>query len=98
MIDLNATKCGASPFLPQKCIIRAITKLAQDNYLFEVQLDNEEMLAKCKAGQFFQVYVPGSGEAPISISALSRQNCLEFCVRKIGRVTSALSKPNLVIG
>lgn len=100
MIDFNATKCSASPFLPQKCIIRSITKLAQDNFLFEVQLDNKEMLANCKAGQFFQVYVPGSGEAPISISALSRKNCLEFCVRKIGRVTSALfqTKPGDWIG
>ncbi len=90
MFSLNDTACNTSPFIPSKGIIRSITELSADNHLFEVQVEDQAIIEHCKPGQFFQIYVPGSGEAPISISALSRKNCLEFCVRKVGRVTSAL--------
>lgn len=83
------TNCETTPYMVHKAIIRSITNLADDNKLFEVQVD-EEIISKCKPGQFFQIYAPQAGEAPISISALSRKNCIEFCVRKVGRVTSAL--------
>lgn len=90
MNKINITKCDTTPFLVHKGIIRSVTILAADNNLYEVQVDDPDMIANCRPGQFFQIYVPGVGEAPISISSISRANCIEFCVRKTGRVTNAL--------
>lgn len=89
-MSCNAIKCDTTPYMVHKGIIRSITNLALDNILFEVTVSDENILSQCKPGQFFQIYVPGSGEAPISISAFSRKDCIEFCVRRVGRVTSAL--------
>ncbi|MCW5821442.1 MAG: FAD/NAD(P)-binding protein [Cyanobacteria bacterium TGS_CYA1] len=89
-MSCNALKCDTTPYMVHKAIIRSITNLALDNVLFEVAVSDETILSQCKPGQFFQIYVPGAGEAPISISALSRKDCIEFCVRRVGRVTSAL--------
>ncbi len=52
-------------------------------------------------GQFFEISVPGVGEAPLSVtSSPTRPGVLEVCFRKMGRVTSALSgmRPGLHIG
>ncbi len=44
-----------------------------------------------KPGQFAEITVIGTGEAPISLSSTpTRKGVLEMCVRRMGRVTNAL--------
>ncbi|MGQ4833554.1 MAG: FAD/NAD(P)-binding protein [Candidatus Asgardarchaeia archaeon] len=51
-------------------------------FTFNIKLDH-------KPGQFVQVYVLGVGEIPISIASRPREN-LELCIKKAGKVTSAI--------
>lgn len=80
----------SSPFLPTRGIIRSIVPLAPDNFLFEIHMENPDGLASCMPGQFVQVWVPGVGECPISVCSGRTGASIELCVRRVGRVTSAL--------
>lgn len=79
-----------TPFLPSKGIIRSIIPLAKENHLFEIGFKDAGDLKNCKPGQFVQLWVPGVGEAPISVCSGSVSEKLELCVHRIGRVTGAL--------
>lgn len=79
-----------SPFMPKKGIIRSIIPLAQENHLFEIRFDDPGELSTCRPGQFIQMWIPGVGEAPISVCSGEVDGGLELCVHRIGRVTSAL--------
>jgi len=47
-------------------------------------------------GQFAELFVPGVGEAPISItSSPTQKGILEFSIKRIGLVTSAIHRLNL---
>jgi len=49
-----------------------------------------------RPGQFVEVGVMGVGEAPISIcAAREKEDILELCVRKVGRVTNAIHRLNV---
>ncbi|MBX9687988.1 MAG: FAD/NAD(P)-binding protein [Candidatus Obscuribacterales bacterium] len=78
-----------SPFLPQKSVIRSVVPMTHDNYLFEFR-DSVGHFASCKPGQFVELWVPGVGEAPISVCSGSIDGNLQLLIRKVGRVTSAL--------
>ena len=83
----------ANPYLPQMARIVRVYKMVKDNHLFTMRFTDSELAQtfQCKPGQFAMVSVPGAGEAPISISSSpSRRGVLEFCVRRVGRVTDAL--------
>lgn len=77
------------PFMPVKATIRAITPMAHDNRLFQFNITNGE-LANSLPGQFFQLWVPGVGESPISVCSGHEGRTIELTVRNVGRVTSAL--------
>lgn len=81
-----------SPFVPIRGIIRSIIPLAQENHLFEISFDEPGTLKQSKPGQFVQLWIPGVGEAPISICSGEVDRTLELCVHRIGRVTGALFK------
>ncbi len=85
-----STECATTPFLPQKSVIRTITPLAANNYLFELRFDEPSSLSSCMPGQFVQLWVPGVGEAPISVCSGSVDGTIQLCIHKIGRVTTAL--------
>ncbi|HEY9868701.1 MAG TPA: FAD/NAD(P)-binding protein [Candidatus Obscuribacterales bacterium] len=80
----------SSPFLPTRGIIRSIVPLAPDNFLFEIHMESPDGLANCMPGQFVQVWVPGVGECPISVCSGRTGTSIELCIRRVGRVTSAL--------
>lgn len=65
---------------------------AKDTKTFDVVIDDEKARAnfKHKPGQFAQISVFGYGEGPISITSSPTQESLEFCVKKMGVMTSAL--------
>lgn len=78
-----------SPYMPVRGTLRSIVPMAQDNYLFEISVENDS-LATCQPGQFVMLWVPGVGESAISVCSGSVDHTLELCVRKVGRVTGGL--------
>jgi NAD(P)H-flavin reductase len=85
-----STECATTPFLPQKAIIRQVTPLALNNHLFDLRFDEPSSLKECMPGQFVQLWIPGVGEAPISVCSGAVDGTMQLCVHKIGAVTSAL--------
>ena len=58
--------------------------------VFEFELEESEELGQLP-GQFVQLFVPGVGEAPFSVSSSPTQDGgFELCIRKVGRVTNAI--------
>lgn len=75
---------------PEKATIVSITCMTEQEKLFEIELDNGESLDH-KPGQFVELYLPGYGEAPFSISSSpTKDGPFEICVREVGRVTGGL--------
>ncbi len=65
-------------------------QLTDKEKLFEIALMDGEFLNH-EPGQFVELSIFGVGEAPISIcSSPTKRESFELCVRKIGRLTSAL--------
>jgi sulfhydrogenase subunit gamma (sulfur reductase) len=79
--------------LPHPARIIRIVPMVKDNHLFQVRFEDEDYAYNFKhiPGQFMEVSIIGTGEMPISISSSpTRKGILEFCVRRVGRVTNAL--------
>jgi len=82
-------------YIPRAGIIKEIKNTSNDTKLFKVMFKDKNDRASreydYKPGQFVQLSVLGSGEVPISIaSSPTQKGYLEFLVRKIGSVTSAI--------
>ncbi len=81
---------------PLPARIKAIRQLSGDTSLFTLQLlkqspTQQTTPARFQPGQFLQLSVAGVGEAPISYCGLPSVNgSIELCIRKAGRVTTAL--------
>lgn len=83
----------ANPYQPHRARIVRIHRMVDDNWLFTFRFVDDHIAASFqhRPGQFVMLSVPGTGEAPISISSSpSRPGILEMCVRRAGRVTNAL--------
>jgi NAD(P)H-flavin reductase len=77
--------------------------MVRDNHLFQMRFVDPAMAEswRHRPGQFVQLSVIGTGEAPISISSSpTRRGILELCVRRTGRVTEALYRlpTNALVG
>lgn len=73
-------------------IVRILPQI-EDHRLFQLRFEDSEMRQSFtyRPGQFVELSLIGTGEAPISISSSpTRPEVIELCVRKIGRVTEAL--------
>jgi sulfhydrogenase subunit gamma (sulfur reductase) len=82
-----------NPYQPHLARISRIHRMVPDNFLFQLRFVDERLVEHWthRPGQFVELSVIGTGEAPISISSSpTRQGVLELCVRRTGRVTSAL--------
>lgn len=82
-----------NPYLPNLARITRIQRLAPDNHLFHLCLIDQMLNDHWThlPGQFVELSVIGTGEAPISIcSSPTRRGFIELCVRRVGRVTDAL--------
>jgi len=82
-----------NPYFPEPARIVRKYELTKDVRFFQVRfIDTERALSfDYKPGQFMMFSIPGTGEAPFSISSTpSRPGLLEFCIRKTGRLTEAL--------
>ncbi|MBN2542655.1 FAD/NAD(P)-binding protein [bacterium] len=94
---------NSNPYLPEHARIVRKYNLSSDVRFFQIRyVDMDRALTmKYLPGQFMMFSVPGVGEAPFSISSTpSRPGLLEFCIREVGDVTSALFKlkENAIIG
>lgn len=78
-----------STYMPSRAVVLSITELTETDRLFTLEVSDEK-LRECRPGQFVQVYLPGVGECPISVCSGQVEETIQLCVRRIGRVTSAL--------
>jgi len=86
---------GANPYVPHLAVITRVTRETEANDVktFRVELCDASARDgfRYMPGQFAEVSVFGAGEAPISIaSSPTQQGYLEFSVKKMGHVTTAL--------
>src|ERR1035437_1829812 len=93
----------ANPYQPHMARLVRVYRMTEDNWLFTFRFLDDRLANtfRHRPGQFVMLSVPGSGEAPISISnSPSRTGVLELCVRRAGRVTNALYRmaTNDVVG
>lgn len=79
-------------YIPEPATLIKTTKMTEDETFYEVCLDSQHDLNHAP-GQFVELSVAGIGEAPISISSSPTQTGIfQMVVRKVGNVTTALSK------
>jgi len=103
MSNYSAKSGADNIYQPSLARIVRILPQIKDHRLFELRFEDPEMRRSFtySPGQFVELSVIGTGEAPISISSSpTRPGVLELCVRKIGRVTEALFRLplNSVVG
>jgi NAD(P)H-flavin reductase len=82
-----------NPYLPHLARISRIQRMVPDNHLFQLRFAEPALNERWthRPGQFVELSVIGTGEAPISIcSSPTRRGFIELCVRRVGRLTDAL--------
>lgn len=84
---------AVNPYQPYLARIARIQRMVPDNHLFQLRFLDDAFNDRWthRPGQFVELSVIGTGEAPISIcSSPSRRGFIELCVRRVGRLTDAL--------
>lgn len=76
-------------YLPKRSKILKIDKHTDIDYTFRM-----EYKGSAKPGQFFQISIPKSGEAPISICGIGEEY-LDFTIRKVGALTNVILELNV---
>lgn len=74
-------------FSPVIATLEAIEALIPDNHLFHFRLSQPLAIAP---GQFVEISLPGIGAFPVSAVTWPTSEILSLCIRRVGRVTSAL--------
>ena len=102
-VDPRPAENIENPYLPHMARIVRIHRMVPDNYLFQLRFADDAVVQNWehRPGQFVELSVIGTGEAPISISSPpTRKGILELCIRRAGRVTSALYRlpTNAMVG
>lgn len=103
MSNYSSTSGADNIYQPSLARIVRILPQIKDHRLFQLRFEDPEVGRSFtyKPGQFVELSLIGTGEAPISISSSpTRSGVLELCVRRIGRVTSSLFRlpPNSLVG
>jgi len=91
----NGTSRSDTGNIYQPDSARIVCRLPQikDHRLFQLRFEDSEIRQNFSysPGQFVELSIIGTGEAPISISSSpTRPGVIELCVRRIGRMTKAL--------
>jgi NAD(P)H-flavin reductase len=92
MINATADAPSENIYLPRPATLVESYPMTQLERFFRFQLPDGQGLAY-RPGQFFEVSVPGIGEAPISVSSAPKdelESSFEMVIRKVGNVTRAL--------
>lgn len=80
--------------LPFEATVKWIKKETRDSSTYALRINDKEIQRAYRflPGQFNMLYIPGFGEAPISISSSPADHDLMHTVRVAGDVTTALSR------
>ncbi len=70
-----------NPYIPFPSKILDVIKHTKKEYTFRMEFHGD-----VKPGQFFEVSIPKFGEAPISVSGITKDS-VDLTIRKVGRVT-----------
>lgn len=76
-------------YLPKKTEIIGVRAFPFNKKLFIIDANLHFI-----PGQFIELSIPGIGEFPVSICSAPYEKKVEFCIKKMGRVTSYLFKLN----
>lgn len=76
-----------SLYTPASATIKRVENLTEKETMFEIELDSGKPLGHTP-GQFVEVSIMGTGEAPISVSSAPGDKTFEIVVRKVGDVTT----------
>ncbi len=92
---LSTAQNVENPYLPERARIVRKYDLTKDVRFFQVRICDKSRVFKLtseyKPGQFMMISIPSVGEAPFSITSTpSRPGLFEFCIRKVGRLTTKL--------
>ncbi len=87
--DMAATSGEVPLYVPNQATLVRMERMTENEMLFEISLDSGQPLGH-QPGQFVEVSVMGTGEAPISVSSAPSGTTFEIVVRKVGDVTSKL--------
>ncbi|MDG6220518.1 MAG: 4Fe-4S dicluster domain-containing protein, partial [Candidatus Thermoplasmatota archaeon] len=96
---LDTTENGEVFHVPEPATIKRIEMMTEKEVLIEIELDSGQPLGHMP-GQFVEISLFGSGEAPISVSSAPGEVSFELVVRKIGDLTRKLQalKPGDKVG
>lgn len=90
----NSRAERVNPYRPWPARIVSITEesAVRDTRTFELEWLDEDAEAhfKYRPGQFAELSLFGFGEAPISITSSPTQPNLQFCIKRVGVVTTAI--------
>lgn len=80
--------------MPFEATIRWIKRETRDTATYALKINSKEIEKdyRFKPGQFNMLYIPGIGEAPISISSAPSDKELTHTIRVAGDVTTSISK------
>lgn len=77
-------------YQPEEATLVSKRDFTDIDSVFRFDLSERDTLGH-EAGQFVQLFLPGYGEAPFSVSsAPSNDSLFELCIRKVGNVTAAM--------
>jgi len=89
---LDTTAAVRSEYEPVQGRIAWIEQFTEQDKLYVISLPDDVALDH-DPGQFVELFVPGVGEAPFSISSSpTKDGPLELCIRAVGNVTRALDR------
>jgi sulfhydrogenase subunit gamma (sulfur reductase) len=94
-VPIHRPAWDTNPYQPHLARITRIYRMGEGDHLFTLRFVEDAVAEdfRHRPGQFVMLSVPGTGEAPISISSSpTRPGVLELCVRRVGRVTAALHR------
>ncbi len=96
----SAAGTAGTPMVPVLAKVIDRRQELSDTWTIELEVDDPDVLAFAP-GQFNMLYVPGIGEAAISVSGDARRaSTLTHTIRDVGRVSHALAslEPGMIVG
>ncbi len=91
-LNRNGSHGNHNPWQVHRATIARIRREAPDVSTYELLMEDRGQEGSFQPGQFNMLYVPGIGEAAISISGETKDGLLEHTVRTVGAVTGALER------
>ena len=79
-------------YLPARAVIAGIERETPDVLTYRLQAASQEETAGFAPGRFLMVGLPGTEEAPISLSSIGDKGRFGLSIRTAGRVTTALTR------